>query len=94
MLCVPFSDRRTGCDILEAANEYSTAEDISRANCVGIRTDGAAALTEHKKDFQAEVQQTGLHVNFIHCTVHSEVLASSNPEPKTALCGTRGGEKS
>jgi hypothetical protein len=36
------------------------------ANCISICTDGAAALTEHKKGFQVEVQQIGPHVNFIH----------------------------
>jgi hypothetical protein len=63
-------------------NDCFTAEDISWANCVGICTDGAAALTEHKKGFQAEVQETGPHVNFIHCIINRETLASRDLEPK------------
>jgi hypothetical protein len=47
----------------KATNNYITSEDISWLNCVGICTDGAAALTEHKKGFQAEVRQVALHVN-------------------------------
>jgi hypothetical protein len=63
-------------------NGYFTAEDISWANCVGICTDGAAALTIHKKGFQAEVQQICPHVNSIHCIIHREALASRDLEPK------------
>jgi hypothetical protein len=55
-------------DIFKVVNDCYTAEDISWANCVGICTDGAAALTEHKKGFQAEVQEIVPHVKFIHYT--------------------------
>jgi hypothetical protein len=55
MFCLPLSERCTGSDIFKVVDDYYTAEDISWANCVGICTDGAAALTGHKKGFQAEV---------------------------------------
>jgi hypothetical protein len=35
-------------------NDFITSEDISWSNCVGICTDGAAVLTEHKKGFQVK----------------------------------------
>jgi hypothetical protein len=57
MLWLPLSERCTGSDIFKAVNDYFTAEYTSWANCVGICTDGAAALTRHKKGFEAEVQQ-------------------------------------
>jgi hypothetical protein len=75
MFCLPLSES-TGSDIFKAVNDYFTAEDISWANCVGICTDGAAALTGHEKCFQAEVQQIGPHVNF------REALASHDLELK------------
>jgi hypothetical protein len=43
---------RYGSDILKAANGCFTAEDVSWANGVDTCTDGAAALTGHKKGFQ------------------------------------------
>jgi hypothetical protein len=55
MFCLPLSERCTGSDIFNAVNDYFTAEDISWANCVCICIDGVAALTGHKKGFQAEV---------------------------------------
>jgi hypothetical protein len=79
---LPLPERCTGSDIIKAVNDYFTAEDISRANCNGICTDGAAALTGHKKGFQAEVQQVGPHMNFTHCIIHREALASCDLEPK------------
>jgi hypothetical protein len=74
MFCLPLSERCTESDIFKAVNDCFTAEDISWANCVGICTDGLAALTGHKKGFQAEAQQIGPHVN--------EALASRDLEPK------------
>jgi hypothetical protein len=82
MFCLPLSERCTGSDIFKAVNDHFTAEDISWANYVDICTDGAAALTGHKKGFQSEVQQIGLHVNFIHCIMHRKALASRELEPK------------
>jgi hypothetical protein len=64
VFCLPLLERCTGSDILKAVNDYFTEEDISWANCVGICTDGAAALTGYKRVFQTEVQQIGPHVNF------------------------------
>jgi hypothetical protein len=82
MFCLPLSERCTGSDIFKAVNDYFTAEDITWANCIGICTDGTAALTGHEKGFQADVQQIGPHVNFIHCIIHREALASRDLEPK------------
>jgi hypothetical protein len=66
MFCLPLSEIYTGSDIFKTVNDYFTAEDISWANCIGICTDGAVALTGHKRGFQTEVQQIGLHVNFLY----------------------------
>jgi hypothetical protein len=63
-------------------NDYFTAEDISWANCVSTCTDRAAAFTGHTKGFQAEVWQIASHVNFIHCTIYIEALASPDLEPE------------
>jgi hypothetical protein len=82
MFCLLLSERYTGSNIFKAVNDYFTAEDISWANCVGICTDRAAALTGHKKGFHAEVQQIGPHVNFMHCIIHREALTSHDLEPK------------
>jgi hypothetical protein len=53
-------------DMFKAVNDSCiTTEDITWSYCVGICIDGAAALTGHKKGFQAQVRHVA-HVNFIH----------------------------
>jgi hypothetical protein len=44
--------------------------------------DGAAALTGHQNSFQAVVQQVAPRVNFIHCIIHREALASYALQPQ------------
>jgi hypothetical protein len=51
-------------------------------NCIGICTDGTAALTGHKKGFKAEVRQVAPHANFKHCIIRRETLASSDLQPQ------------
>jgi hypothetical protein len=79
---VECSQRTTGSDVFEVENDYITSEDISWSNCIGIKTDGAAVFTGHKKDFQDEVRQIARHVNFIHCIIHREGLASRDLQPQ------------
>jgi hypothetical protein len=55
MFCLPLPERCTGSDIFKRVNDCFTAEDIPWANCICIFIDGVAALTGHKKGFQAEV---------------------------------------
>jgi hypothetical protein len=73
MFCLPLSERCTGSDMSKAVNDYLRAEDISWENCVGICTEGAAALTGYKEGFQAEVQHVGPHLNIIYCIIHERL---------------------
>jgi hypothetical protein len=41
---------------------------------VGVCTEMEAALTGHKKGFEADVQKIGPHVKFTHHIIHTEVL--------------------
>nr|XP_054594228.1 SCAN domain-containing protein 3-like [Nothobranchius furzeri] len=50
-------------------------------------TDGAAAMLGKNKGLKARVVQVAPHINFTHCIIHREVLASKSldPELKTVL---------
>lgn len=50
-------------------------------------TDGAAAMVGKKKVLKARVLQVAPHVNFTHCIIHREALASKtlDPELKSVL---------
>jgi hypothetical protein len=75
MFCQLLTDRTTGNDMFRAVNYCISSEDIYWSNCVSICIDGAA-LTGHKRGFQAEVRQVAPHVNFIHCIIQRHALAS------------------
>jgi hypothetical protein len=49
-------------------------------NCVGVCTEGAATLREHKKGYQ--VRQMARHVNFIYSIIQWEVSISRGLETK------------
>jgi hypothetical protein len=88
MFCLPLSERY-GSHIFKAVSDCFTAEDISWANGVGISTDGAAALTGHKKGFQAKVQKIGPHVKFIRCIIHKEALRYATLNQNCIMCYKR-----
>jgi hypothetical protein len=66
----------TGSDMFKAVNDHIPSQNISWSYCFGICMDGAAALTGHMKDFQADARQFCPHLNFIHSTIRREALAS------------------
>jgi hypothetical protein len=81
MFCLPLSERCTGSDIFKAVNDYFTAEIfLGQTASVSVQTE-QQLLTGHKKFFQAEVQQIGPHVNFIHCIIHRQALVSRDLQP-------------
>jgi hypothetical protein len=63
-------------------NHSFPTKDIFWANCAGICTDEATALTGHKKGFQDEVREIAPHVNFMRYIIHREHLSSRDFEPK------------
>jgi hypothetical protein len=48
---------------------------------VSICTDGAAALTDSKKDFKAKVLEVSSNIIFNHCMIHREALDSKKLQP-------------
>jgi hypothetical protein len=64
-------------------NDYFIAEIISWTNRIGVCTDGAAALTGHKKGFQAEVRQIGFYATK---GSESRELCKSSPTEPSLIC--------
>ena len=59
--------------------------------CVGVCTDGAGAMLGKKKGLRGKILQVAPNVNFTHCIIHREALASKalvpelNSVPETAV---------
>ena len=57
-------------------------EGLSWENCFGVCMDGAGAMLVKKKGLKAIALQVAQHVNFTHCIIHRESLASKTLEPE------------
>jgi hypothetical protein len=44
--------------------------------------EGSAAVTRHKKQFEAEIQQIGPHANILRCITLTEALAARDLDSK------------
>jgi hypothetical protein len=76
MFCPPLTARTTESDIFKAVSECIISEDILWSDYVLVFMDGAAALTGHKKCFEAEGRQIASYIHFMHFIIRREVLAS------------------
>lgn len=75
-------ERMTGADIFYCLNGYVMAEGFQWEKCVGLCTDGAAAMTGKKSGLLARVKEVAPLVTFTHCFLHREALASKKLHPK------------
>jgi hypothetical protein len=57
LFCQPLEGRTTGEDIFVKFNDFFIANELSWNNCVGMCTDGAAALTGKKKVLLAQIKK-------------------------------------
>lgn len=83
----PLKAKCTGEDIFIKLDYKLKEEGLSWDECIGMCTDGAAAMVGKKKGLKARVLQVAPHVNFTHCIIHREALASKtlDPELKSVL---------
>ncbi|XP_028658888.2 SCAN domain-containing protein 3-like [Erpetoichthys calabaricus] len=78
LFCKPVPLRTTGEDIFAMLNDFFIANKLEWSSCIGICTDGAAAMTGHKSGVVARVRTVSLNIISTHCMIHREALASKN----------------
>lgn len=81
LFCEELKERTTGADIFDCLNGYITAEGFQWEKCVGLCTDGAAAMTGKKSGLLARVKEVAPLATFTHCFLHREALASKKLHP-------------
>ena len=82
-LCyIVFLGRTTGSEIFRLLNMYFNEKDINWANCVGVRTDGAASITGYRSGVVAKIKEVA-HKEMLltHCIIHREHLALKKLSP-------------
>ncbi|XP_042858681.1 zinc finger BED domain-containing protein 5-like [Penaeus japonicus] len=87
LFCTVLDGTCTGSDIFTKLDTKIREEGLSWDQCVGVCTDGAGAMLGKRKGLKARVLQVAPHINFTHCIIHREALASKalNPELSSVL---------
>lgn len=82
LFCRPLEGHTRGKDIYKKVNEFFEKEGLNWKNCVGVCTDGAAAMTGQDLGFTAFVKAGNDHITFTHCMIHREALVVKKIAPE------------
>jgi hypothetical protein len=84
LFCQPLEGRTTGEDIFVKLNDFFIANELLWNNCVGVCTDGAAAMTCKNKGLLAQIKNlsNATDVIYMHCAIHGEALAAKKIAPE------------
>lgn len=74
LFCETLSETTKGIDIFKKVNDFFVINELEWSKCVGVCTDGAAAMTGRISGFKAEVTKVSPDVRFVHCIIHREHL--------------------
>ncbi|XP_059799794.1 SCAN domain-containing protein 3-like [Hypanus sabinus] len=81
MLCtLPLPNNTTGAELFKSLNDYMSGK-LDWSFCVGICTDGAAAMTGRLSVFTSRVKEVAPECQSTHCVIHREMLASRKMSP-------------
>lgn len=82
LCCKELPQSTTAGEIFRVLNEYITGHGLLWERCIGICTDGAAAMTGRHSGVVARVKAVAPDVQGTHCIIHREVLASKRLSPE------------
>ena len=81
LMCASLLGTCTGEDIFSAADTRLKNDGLSWKQCISICTDGAEPMAGKHKGFLARVLQVAPRINFTHCIIYRENLASKTLDP-------------
>lgn len=76
LCCLSLPSTTTGTELFQVLNEY-VAGRLEWKFCVGVCTEGAAAMTGRLSGFTARVKEVAPECEATHCMIHREMLARS-----------------
>lgn len=83
MTSIELPGHTKGRDIFNAVDGYLKLHKLSWKDCVGLCTDGAAAMTGYKQGLKSFVlKEAGTEVQITHCIIHREMLATKQLSPE------------
>ena len=75
LFCESLSGRTTADEIFKKVNDFVVSNGLNWENCVGICSDGAAAMTGKHGGVVTRIKQVAPGAKFTHCSIHREALA-------------------
>lgn len=76
LFCEALPTHTTGEDIFVKLNGFMDEQGLDWNKCVGLCTDGAAAMVGRQAGVVARVKQVAAQAKFSHCCLHREALVS------------------
>ena len=76
MFCEPLSGRTTATEIFKKVDDFIISNEINWQNCVGVCSDGAAAMTGKHGGVVTQIKQVAPQAKFTHCSIHRTALAT------------------
>ena len=76
LFCNELPTRTTGEEVFNVLDNFVTENGLELANCVGITTDGAAAMTGKRDGLVQRVKNVAPKAVSYHCFIHREALAA------------------
>ena len=71
----------TAAELCKSLNDYTSGR-LNWSFCVGICTDGVAAMTGRLSGFTTRVKEVASECESTHCVIHREMLASRKMSPE------------
>ena len=82
MLCaLLLPTNTTAAELFKSLNDYISGK-LNWSFCVGICTDGGAAMTRWLSGFTNRVKEVASECESTHCVIHREMLASRKMSPE------------
>ncbi|KAL2102327.1 hypothetical protein ACEWY4_001495 [Coilia grayii] len=76
LFCKALERGATGREIFQVLDNYIRSNGLDWSRCVGVCSDGAAAMTGRNSGVPALIKQNAPHAVFTHCMLHREALVA------------------
>nr|ABF20550.1 transposase [Danio rerio] len=80
LFCKPLEGRTTGQDICNMMDQFMTDNSVDWSRCIGVCTDGAAAMTGKHSGVVTLIKEKAPNVVGTHCMLHREALVAKRIE--------------
>lgn len=82
LFCKKLTGSTTGKDVFHVIDTFFSEHNLDWKSCIHVCTDGAASMTGRVKGLIAQIKKVNPDVQWNHCIIHREALASKRMSPE------------